>query len=614
MDKPFHLHCGDCLEWMETLPSGSISAVITDPPYGLAFMGKAWDRSVPGPEFFAEMLRVAKPGAHLLSFGGTRTYHRMACAIEDAGWEVRDMLQWLYGSGFPKSMDVSKAIDKAAGAEREVVGTYRAATQSGVTGGLNASAANERGQTFANVTIPATDAARQWNGWGTALKPAHEILTLAQKPLDLQALCASLAQTVWSQLCQFKSPAKRVELSSLSSQSASAVVADSVLWSAVGACNTPGDLFALMDTLPSGTVIPSSLNTAFSWLNILAEVCSRESMFTTSTATGLTTDLRILNCCLSKNTQEGTGQSATPLLGIGQNALLAESLFSVVALKAGITRTPFAAALATSLGNEAGLRPDCSAICLARKPLIGTVAANVLAHGTGALNVDGCRLACDGGSPAADRRKSGRGGNGVWPDRRTQETYSTPRPSEALGRWPANLLLDESAAALLDEQSGESESKATPRNNAGRPASVAKGAEYDHTTLGHADSGGASRFFYVSKASTAEREEGLEDFEAAQMDESRDPDAPGGNNQRNRGAGVRKNIHATVKPVDLMRWLCRLITPPGGIVLDPFTGSGTTGVACAAEGLRFMGAELSPEYHAIAERRISRAYAQRRMF
>lgn len=172
MELPYRLHLGDCLQVLKTFPDNSFDSVVTDPPYGLSFMGKRWDYDVPSVEIWAECLRVLKPGGHLLAFAGTRTQHRMAVRIEDAGFEIRDMIAWVYGSGFPKSMDVGKAIDKAAGAEREVIGPP---TRHG--GGSNSVYAQDE-WTKANQasmgakTAPATEAAAQWDGWGTALKPA----------------------------------------------------------------------------------------------------------------------------------------------------------------------------------------------------------------------------------------------------------------------------------------------------------------------------------------------------------------------------------------------------------------------------------------------------------
>ena len=184
-DKSTEIHNGDCLQVLRTLPDSSVDSCVTDPPYGLAFMGKKWDYDVPS-EVWQECLRVLKPGGHLLAFAGTRTQHRMAVRIEDAGFEIRDMIAWVYGSGFPKSLDVSKAIDKAAGAEREVVGSYQGASnignkadgKMGYAPGTNYPAVDRT----VDITAPATEAAKQWQGWGTALKPALEPITVARKP------------------------------------------------------------------------------------------------------------------------------------------------------------------------------------------------------------------------------------------------------------------------------------------------------------------------------------------------------------------------------------------------------------------------------------------------
>jgi hypothetical protein len=179
--------CGDCLDEMRAMAANSKDAIVCDPPYGLQFMGKNWDHGIPGAAFWHAALRVAKPGAHLVAFGGTRTFHRLACAIEDAGWEIRDTLMWLYGSGFPKSRDVSKAIDEEAGAERDVIGLspHSAARSAGTlaNGNSRPSGYNNGGEGERILTAPATDLARQWEGWGTALKPAWEPIILARKPL-----------------------------------------------------------------------------------------------------------------------------------------------------------------------------------------------------------------------------------------------------------------------------------------------------------------------------------------------------------------------------------------------------------------------------------------------
>lgn len=392
------IHRGDCREVLASLPEASVDAVVCDPPYELGFMGEAWDRSGVAfdPETWRAVLRVLKPGGHLLAFGGTRTYHRMACAIEDAGFEIRDQLQWLYGSGFPKSLDVSKALDKAAGAEREVIGhnpKWNAGPRAMMPGGGGRAAVPA-------YTAPATDDARQWEGWGTALKPANE------------------------------------------------------------------------------------------------------------------------------------------------------------------------------------------PICLARKPLVGTVAENVLEHGTGALNIDGCRIGSDrvrtrGRSDA--RHKASNSLGAAW----SGVVDEAPRE----GRWPANVLLDEEAAALLDRQTGTLTS-GTMRAGTQRKASRGRGGYGgnfpDEATAAdtYGDSGGASRFFYTAKASRSERTAG----------------------------GQVENTHATVKPLDLMAYLVRLVTPPGGVVLDPFVGSGTTAVAALDGGWRFVGVEMDPHHFEIARTRIAASTAQGNLF
>ncbi|MGA1296978.1 MAG: DNA methyltransferase, partial [Burkholderiaceae bacterium] len=182
MQEQFVIHHGDNRDVLKTLEDNSVDSIVTDPPYELGFMGKSWDASgiAYSVELWQEALRVLKPGGHLLAFSGSRTYHRMSVAIEDAGFEIRDQIMWIYGSGFPKSLDISKAIDKSAGVEREVLGQDK---------NFGASKASDGKQAFGdyagqwNITAPATAEAKQWQGWGTALKPAHEPIVVARKPL-----------------------------------------------------------------------------------------------------------------------------------------------------------------------------------------------------------------------------------------------------------------------------------------------------------------------------------------------------------------------------------------------------------------------------------------------
>jgi DNA modification methylase len=411
---------GDCRLRLAELPGNSVDSVVCDPPYHLiaggfnlrtmqrngqgtlnkeraagrglkGFMGQTWDGGDVAfdPETWVEVLRVLKPGGHMLAFSGTRTYHRMAVAIEDAGFEVRDMIAWHYGSGFPKSLDVSKAIDKAAGAEREAVGTKRAgiATPSmrrrEMVGGTHLEA-----EKVVHVTAPATDAAREWEGYGTALKPATEPICLARKPLSEKS-----------------------------------------------------------------------------------------------------------------------------------------------------------------------------------------VAANVLKWGTGAINVDGCRIEGATDDPNARARKNitGNKSDGTWNETNCGFSGTGAAWNASQGRWPANLIHDGSdeVVAGFPDVSGDSPNR-KPRTN--RASIGYGGSEVEFETGGHTDSGSAARFFYCAKATTEERGEG--------------------------------NNHPTVKPIALMQWLVRLVTPKGGTVLDPFSGSGSTLIAADMEQFNAIGCELSPEYAAIAEQRL----------
>jgi len=416
LDGKVTLHAGDCIAALAELGECSIDSCVTDPPYHLTsivkrfgadnaapakfgadgryaratsgFMGKQWDGGdiSARPETWAAVYRVLKPGGYLLAFGGTRTYHRMACAIEDAGFEVRDMVSWLYGSGFPKSHDVSKGIDRAAGAAREVVGVNAAAIRNKQrdttwTGDV-------WGDNGATITAPATAEAREWAGWGTALKPALE------------------------------------------------------------------------------------------------------------------------------------------------------------------------------------------PICMARKPLIGTVAANVLEHGTGAINIDGCRV--DGVVTSNPLVRNARGfeSDGLVQGETGKGVVST-------GRWPANVIHDgseevtaafpESSSGTLTAEHRRNGGYSNNRKNEIFGKGSERGCEPDASTYA-ADSGSAARFYYSAKADADDR------------------------------LGSR---HPTVKPVDLMQYLVRLVTPRGGLVIDPFAGTGTTGEAAWREGMRAVLIEREQDYQADIRRRMA---------
>jgi DNA modification methylase len=597
---------GDCLDVMAGMEPCSVDAIVTDPPYGLSFMGRDWDHGIPGEHFWREALRVAKPGAHLVAFGGTRTHHRLMCAIEDAGWEIRDCLGWLYGSGFPKSLDVSKAIDKAAG---EAVEVGKAFNFKGGTDPKRAGEFAENGRTQVAYE-PISAAAAAWQGWGTALKPSIEMIVLAQKPQDLAGVCGILAQRIGDAVCQLSSLAKDAGASSASSPSVFGGESDSALWSAVAECSTPDALYALMGTWPSESAIPSSLSIASSWLHILAVLSQRARTFTIETATELTTDLRILTCSPSPITADCIIEAATGQHGIGSSASLAASTFTVVAAKLVTTLEPSARgnAIGSSLVAEF---PALGPIILARKPFTGTVAANVQEHGTGALNIDGCRVGTDGGGTHCTNRDDDGKCLG-HPDRSGTAfglTYHGPDTSG--GRWPANIIHDGSDEVLavfpnagggFGKRGGGASGAWNPTDRTvNRGQTIRGGGEL----VGFGDSGSAARFFYCAKASKSERDAGLDGFEAQRESDRVRDDGVGGDNPRNRSNRNNRNHHPTVKPLALMRWLVRLVTPPDGVVLDPFCGSGTTLLAAKHEGFDYIGIEKEAEYAAIAEARLA---------
>jgi DNA modification methylase len=432
---------GSNLDVLPFMADNSVDSI--DPPYELGFMGKKWDSTgiAYSVELWQECLRVLKPGGHILAFGGSRTWHRLAVAIEDAGFELRDSIAWLYGSGFPKSLDVSKAIDKAAGAEREVAvetvtdlfGERQERKEKPAFGiGANGEAfgGHAEGAMFREDTGPATDDAKKWAGWGTALKPAFE------------------------------------------------------------------------------------------------------------------------------------------------------------------------------------------PVVVGRKPLIGTVAENVLTWGVGGLNIDGSRI--EGGERplilSSNRTSNNTFGNGLNGSK-NGGTFSQ-------GRWPANLILDEYTAGLLDEQSGYLHGSGNKTDS-----KIGKGEIYNNSsyaisytgraTRDYGDSGGASRFFYVAKASKRDRNEGLDGLEGKEPTQTYGDGMNTATKVRTQTQLVEgvtrekvKNFHPTVKPTDLMRYLIKLVTPEGGTVLDPFTGSGSTGKAALLDGYQFVGIELTDEYLPIIDGRLKWAKEQ----
>lgn len=486
----YQLEHGDCLEVLRTLADSSVDAIVTDPPYGLSFMGKRWDYDVPGVEVWAECLRVLKPGGHLLAFAGTRTQHRMAVRIEDAGFEIRDMIAWVYGSGFPKSLDVSKAIDKVRddSAEGAAVGQWLKAQRE--ARGLKQ---KEVAALWPSATGGLTGCVANWEALGKVPK--------------------------WDQWLKLK------EFIGFGDDM------DAEVWRLNGRKGQPGNERADREVSAPGS------NDVYQPVQ------------------------RVIN-------------AGTPVLAAAQQWQ----------------------------GWGTALKPALEPITMARKPLAGTVAANVLKHGTGALNIDGCRVGTSKDVPASvSRSASGNSLSGSADGTLRHETGLESGHNPNVGRWPANLIHDGSEDVVTcfpakagaeapvrgTEKSAESDGRVT-----GERARVA--GEF------HGDNGNAARFFYCAKASRSDRNAGLASGSApavgtgATMREREDADWPARNG----------NHHPTVKPTDLMAYLCRLVTPPGGLVLDPFMGSGSTGKACMREGFRFLGIEREAEYLAIARARI----------
>lgn len=610
---------GDCLDLLPTLEAGSVDSIVCDPPYGLSFMGKGWDYGVPGVPFWEAALRVAKPGAMLLAFGGTRTHHRLTCAIEDAGWEIRDCLMWLYGQGFPKSHNISAAIDKAAGAEREVVHARRFGGRNGESATAGASNGGTQGgcnfKDERSLTAPATDAAHQWDGWGTALKPAHEIIVRAIKPFPDQTerdiivgnLCQKEAQ-LW--LLLHVSIAGR---SSMLSQAELDEVLSIAQWSAEKLTSTQGALCGQMDTSQFASMVSTCLNIVTSWKSMLADLWKLGNTSTISTASSLTIDSKTLSYLLLQTTLEGIIQAEMQAPGSQLNALPAAKFLNAV--EANITSTRMLSALGNATYRERTKRLDATAdlspawepIIMAMKPLDGTFANNALVHGVAGINVDGCRI--DAHPHDANRRNNASVDRQAWRDNGPSTGYGyrqdMRKPTLQQGRWPANLILDEEAAAMLDEASG-----ALVARNGGNTGATPgyDGGWNKHATDIYRDTGGASRFFYCAKASKRDRDEGLEGMELrpSYMVENGSKTS-GLNGERYDRQTMARNHHPTVKPTSLMRWLVRLVTPPGGVVLDQFMGSGSTGKAAVLEGFNFIGIDREAEYLEIAKRRIEAA-------
>lgn len=444
---------GDCLNVLKTLPENSVDAVITDPPYELGFMGKSWDKTgiANNKEMWAECLRVLKPGGHLLAFSGTRTFHRMAVAIEDAGFEVRDMIEWVYGSGFPKSLNIGKAVDKLQGNEREVISEKETKDFSHHKGSMMGKETTVDNKTQTTI-ISETKGTSEYEGWGTALKPAHESICVAQKRLDCRSdidYTVSICQTLFAQIVKKSS---ELNLSEKIQQSIAQ-------WLAEKNINTLEDLSEVMDMLPSESEKSLSWNIVWLWLNILKETWKVLSMSTIKTELNLTTELKILKSLEWENIFQGITQASDKTTdGNNADAVTAGVLFCAVRLKLNYTHTHSAQGDATSKENKLDFAPNHEPICMARKPLAEkTVAENCLKYGTGGINIDESRVETNGEKlDVGGRGKHNRGeGYGFKP----MEDFKIP---EGQGRFPANLILswNENEYIIKDDITDEQKQKA----------------------------------------------------------------------------------------------------------------------------------------------------------
>jgi site-specific DNA-methyltransferase (adenine-specific) len=563
----FELHQGDCLDVLKTLADCSVDAIVTDPPYGLSFMGKRWDYDVPAEAVWVECLRVLKPGGHLLAFAGTRTQHRMAVRIEDAGFEIRDMIAWVYGSGFPKSLDVSKAIDKAAGAEREKipVGDPVKRMIPGADQDKTGSWIKDNGREYQpGIETPATEAAKQWEGWGTAIKPSLEPITLARKPL-------------------------------------AGTVAANVLEHGTGGLNIDGcRVESNGDKLGGGRISTTAEGWDRPWKH----------------------DSEAIEACKARGNEavakaEQLGRWPANFIHDGSEEVLA--LFPE-----------------TTSGSLTGQPRTENKIYGSAANTLGTPRFHEGDSGS-AARFFYCAKA------SRDDRDEGCGISGEWLDSLELILHNdTFTNLKELSVWEiadqkAGLELNGAALpvrvtfeAIANEKSGSVLSTLS-YGNALTEKSL-KGIRFTTSTgiskiidlktlswLTHLPTSG-----YTVDASKTITEIGLSHAESAALQSLLKAITTNGQTAFTLGVSnavkttplptnakewlrekTRGNIHSTVKPTDLMRYLCRLITPPNGIVLDPFTGSGSTGKAAMAEGFRFIGIEREAEYIEIARARIS---------
>jgi len=659
------LYLGDCMESLRKMPDNSVDSIVTDPPYGLAFMGKKWDYDVPSVEIWAECLRVLKPGGHLLAFAGTRTQHRMAVRIEDAGFEIRDMIAWVYGC---LSEDTEILTENGwmlyNKAKQERVLAYD--VQADVYQWERPSRWNEyrvESDTAYRIQSDHTDQIVSRGhrclierGGMLAFVPADELAGVERVPYlwgDFSALpqgrgellfpavlreSEGLAQETFSERQRQEVPSEGVAKGEepgmegrrdiLQAQGQVCGSVDQVralpgendahgpqgrVCDGAPACGGAGDWQATDADGVCASHQPQCDGQQAGEPDAICDQCGSQAVrarasYQTTVATVTAIEYSGLIWCPTVSTgafvarRNGkvfiTGNSGFPKSldvskaldkaagaereSIGPNQW-ADRGGLVQANTYGAPSRPDATAPATEASRQwqgwgTALKPALEPITMARKPLVGTVAANVMKHGTGALNIDGCRVGTEKEVPSGKPSQASNRIYGAASLRTEDESGRNPN----IGRWPANLIHDGSEEVLAAFPANAGASAPVKGSELSAPAKNVYGGGYGREPGAfHADKGSAARFFYCAKAS-----------------------------KRDRGEG---NIHPTVKPTDLMAYLVRLVTPPGGVVLDPFMGSGSTGKAAMREGFRFIGCELSPEYMTIARARIEDACRQPRL-
>ena len=525
---------GESLNVMKSMESNSVDTIITDPPYGLSFMGKKWDYDVPSTEIWKECLRVLKPGGTALIFAGSRTQHRMAVNVEDAGFILKDTIMWLYGSGFPKATDISKQLDK--GVKRKVVGKQKLqGTARRMKGGNYGDFSGEDTADVVDITEPATPEAKLWNGWKShGLKPAYEPILVAVKPND---------GTYANNALRWKVAGLNIDGSRIKSYTDNDLTNNEQYDSQKTKQNTKTHNPNSMSDLPQGV---SDL-----------ELPIKESEKTSNLQSGVQSKI---NSSGEELQLEGwKDNNAKRICSDKQNRETGTS------------------------GSDRGNRKKRS--YTSQKPKQGR----------------------------QQTRKLGSDKSGSTRNKVSSEKKSEGSVPENLGRFPANIILDEEAGKMLDEQSGELKSGALKsdcyKEDRDNESIFAGAGKFEHKGY-KPDKGGASRFFYCAKASKSERNAGCEELEEKEKAGSYQFREDG--SLDGKPTAPKSNHHPTVKPLKLMEYLCTLTkTPTGGLVLDPFCGSGTTGIACVNTGRDFIGIEREPEYVKIAEARIKHAEENR---